>query len=331
MSKQILELTKTFRSKFVFANQHSLVWFPGHMKKGLDQIHSTLRYTDAVLEVHDARIPFSGRHPELKNILHLRPHVLLLNKKDLADTAREEEIKETLKEDGIDNVLFTNCGSDRVVKYVKKTVLPLMLEEIERRPRYRRDWVNEYNIMVIGVPNVGKSTLLNKIRQTYTHKRKGARVGATPGVTRSVMNKVRVSFDPNIFIVDTPGILNPKVSDVNTGMRLALCGCLPSHLVGEEDIVDYLLFWLNSHKNFSYMDLYDIKQPTDDIYSFLSDVAKHKKLAIRVRGQTIISEQDQTPKYKLNLDGAASSVIKDFQLGLFGKVLLDDEFLPVNA
>lgn len=327
MARHFAELTKTFRSKFTVTDAASLVWYPGHMKRGLDQIHSNLRYTDAVLEVHDARIPFSGRHPELKNILHLRPHLLILNKQDLADSTREDEITKKLKQNGVDNVLYMNCSSDRVIKHVKKDLVPLLLEEIERKPRYRRGTANEFNIMVIGVPNVGKSTLLNKLRQAYTQKRKGARVGADPGVTRAVMNKVRVSFDPDMFVVDTPGILSPKIPDVHTGMRLVLCGCLPSHLVGEEDIVDYLLFWLNTHQNFSYMDMYNMNKPTDDIYEFLSCVAKHRRLAVRVGSHTYATQQDQETKYKLNLSAAAASVIKDFQYGLFGKVLLDDDKL----
>ena len=301
------------------------------MKRGLDGIHSSLRYTDAVLEVHDARIPFSGRHPELKTIIQLRPHVLILNKKDLADNTRENDIIKKLKEDGFDNVLFMNCSSDKIIGQVKKKVVPLMLKEVERRPRFRKNVINEYNIMVIGVPNVGKSTLLNKLRYAYTTKGKGATVGASPGVTRAVMNKVRVSFDPEMFVVDTPGILSPKIPTADAGMRLALCGCCPSHLVGETDIADYLLYWLNTHYNFSYVDLYNMKQPTDDIFEFLSSVAMERRLVQKVRHITYATEKDHVQKYNLNLNAAASAVIKDFQSGLFGKVLLDDDLLDQGS
>ena len=297
------------------------------MKRGLDKIHSSLRFIDAVLEVHDARIPFSGRHPELKNIIHLRPHLLILNKMDLADTTREEDVQKKLKADGFENVIYLNCGADKIIKQVRNEIMPKMLQEIERRPRYRKNILSEYNIMVIGVPNVGKSTLLNKLRQSYTRKRKGAQVGANPGVTRAVMNKVRVSFDPEMYVVDTPGILSPKIPTVDSGMRLALCGCCPSHLVGQSDIVDYLLYWLNIHENFSYLDLYDMKQPTDDVFEFLSKVAFKKQMVQKVTGNIRYeTEADHVRKYRLDLNAAASSVIKDFQTGLFGKVLLDDDF-----
>ena len=304
----------------------------GHMKKGLDKIHSSLRFTDAVLEVHDARIPFSGRHPELKSILQLRPHLLVLNKKDRADLDlnRQALVTKQLKSEGIDNFLYMNCSSEKVLTYIKKKLVPMMLEEIEKRPRYRKMAANEYNIMVIGVPNVGKSTLLNKLRESYTGLGKGAQTGAKPGVTRAVMNKMRVSHDPQMFVIDTPGILNPKVKDVHTGMRLALCDCIPSNLIGEEDIVDYLLFWLNTHDNFSYLDLYNIKQPTDDIVEFLSYVAAHKRLAKKVMKRVYMTEADQAEKYRLDLHNAAQSVIKDFRLGHFGKVLLDDDLLKTE-
>ena len=301
------------------------------MKRGLDKIHSALRFTDAVLEIHDARIPFSGRHPDLKSILQLRPHLLILNKRDLADVDlnRQKQISQQLKSEGIDNVLFMNCSSEKNIPHIKKKLVPMMMEEIEKRPRYRKSLANEYNIMVIGVPNVGKSTLLNKLRESYTSLRKGARVGAKPGITTAVMNKMRVSHDPEMFVIDTPGILSPKIPNIHTGMRLALCGCIPSHLVGEEDIVDYLLFWLNTHQNFSYLDLYNMKQPTDDILEFLSYVAAHKRIKLKVTKRVYMTEQDQVAKFRLDLHGAADSVIRDFRLGLFGKVFFDDDLLKV--
>ena len=302
------------------------------MKKGLDKIHSALRFTDAVLEVHDARIPFSGRHPDLKNILQLRPHLLVLNKRDLADLDlnRQTLVKQQLNSEGIDNVLYMRLSSEKILPVIRKKLVPMMMEEIEKKPRYRKSLANEYNIMVIGVPNVGKSTLLNKLRESYTGLRKGAQTGQKPGITKAVMNKMRVSHDPEMFVIDTPGILNPKVKDVHTGMRLALCDCIPSHLVGVEDIADYLLFWLNTHENFSYLDLYNIKQPTDDILEFLSYVAAHKRITIKARSRVYMTDQDQVPKYRLDLHGAAESVIRDFRLGLFGKVLLDDDLLKEN-
>ncbi|XP_060559773.1 mitochondrial ribosome-associated GTPase 1-like [Ruditapes philippinarum] len=312
-----------FRDTFVLPKSAKLQWFPGHMKRGMDQIQSSLREIDAVIEVHDARIPFSGRNSNLRQVIHIRPHVLILNKCDLADLSRKDEIVKKIKGEGVNNVLFTSCVSKHITKYVKNDIIPMMLRDVNGRERFRTDVYNRYNILVIGVPNVGKSTLLNKLMETYTKRRKCAQVGAMPGVTRSVMNKVRVNYDPDMYVVDTPGILNAHIPNTEMGMRLALCDCIPNHLVGKEVIVDYLLFWLNKHKKFSYVDQYQMSSPTDDVMDFMMAVAlKNKFLQPYKDG----SNSTQT-KYKINFEKTSSFIIKEFQSGNFGKVMFDDDCL----
>lgn len=292
------------------------------MKRGVDQIQSALHDIDAVIEVHDARIPFSGRNSQLREVVHIRPHLMLLNKSDLADLSRKDDILRKLKEvEGVNNVHFSNCSSKHILKDIRNNVIPILMKEIQGKPRFRTDMMNLYNILVLGIPNVGKSTLLNKFLQTYTTRKKVAAVGAMPGITRSVMNKVKVNFDPEMYVVDTPGILNPKIGSVDVGMRLALCDCIPNHLVGKDRIVDYLLFWLNKHERFSYVKLYGLTEPTDDVNVLLSEVAKGNKYVIPA------TDEFGKKKYRLNFDKACSHIIKDFQLGTFGKVLLDDDNL----
>lgn len=322
MAKHIFKSTLAVRDTFVLPNASAIQWFPGHMKKGLDRIMSSLHQIDAVLEIHDARIPFSGRNPQLKEIIHVRPHLMILNKCDLADMSKKDQICQKLQDEGVRNVYFASSTGRNIHTCIKKDIVPMMLKEIEERPRYRTDIMNDFNIMVVGIPNVGKSTLLNKLRQTYTTKRKCARVGALPGVTRAVMNKVRVNFDPPMFVVDTPGILNPRIPNVDTGMRLALCDCLPNRLVGEDIIADYLLYWLNKHENFSYVKFYQLDGPTDNVMDFLSAVAMKNRLVIRLKALGF-----DKPKYRIDFIKAAHCVIKDFQLGHFGKVLFDDDLL----
>lgn len=292
------------------------------MKKGIDQIQSSLYDIDAVLEIHDARIPFSGRNNQLRDIIHIRPHILLLNKCDLADQSREKDILKKLHEQGVTNIQFTQCTGNTIIKNMKDDIVPLLLEEIESKPRFRKMAFNEYNILVLGVPNVGKSTILNKLRQTYTKKRKAARVGAMPGVTKSVMNKVRVNYDPDIFVVDTPGILSPKIGNDDSGMRLALCDCLPSKLIGPEAIVDYMLYWLNKHNNFKYVDHYGLKQPTDNYLEFLSQVALQRQLVkpVKIQNQADI-------KYRIDFVKTAEQILREFRSGNLGKVMLDDDYL----
>ncbi|KAL4222477.1 Mitochondrial GTPase [Mactra antiquata] len=291
------------------------------MKRGVDKIQSSLHQIDAVIEVHDARIPFSGRNSQLKDVIHIRPHILLLNKCDMTDMSRKDEIVKKLKDEGFSNVYFSNFTSKHILKKVRNDIIPMLMKEIENRPRFRTDVMNRYNIMVLGIPNVGKSTLLNKLLEAYTTKRSVATVGALPGVTRSVMNKVKVNFDPETYVVDTPGILNPKITNVDVGMRLALCDCIPNHLIGKDVIVDYLLYWLNKHEMFSYVKHYSLSEPTDNVNKLLSEVALRNKFVVPVKDKSL--EQ----KYRLNFEKACSHVIKDFQHGKFGKIMLDDDLL----
>jgi len=294
------------------------------MKRGVDQIQSALYDIDAVLEVHDARIPFSGRNNQLKDIIHIRPHILLLNKSDLADLSRKKEICDKLHEQGVTNIQFTHSTSDNILQHMKNDIIPLLLKEVESKPRFRTKAFNEYNILVLGVPNVGKSTILNKLRQTYTKKRKAAKVGATPGVTRSVMNKVRVNFDPDIYVVDTPGILSPKIGSDESGMRLALCDCLPSKLIGPDLIVDYMLYWFNKHRNFKYVKYCGLSGPTDNHLELLSHIAIQRQLVVPTKDPTQCEQ-----KYRVNFAKAAEQLLREYQAGKLGKVMLDDDLLDM--
>ncbi|KAH3894627.1 hypothetical protein DPMN_018847 [Dreissena polymorpha] len=311
------------RNAFIMPEKNKIQWFPGHMKKGVEQIQAALHNIDGVLEVHDARIPFSGRNNQLRDIIHVRPHVLLLNKSDLADLSRKGEIETKLTEQGIANVQFISCGGKDILKVMKNVVTPILLREVQARPRFRPDVHNHYNIMVIGVPNVGKSTILNKLRQASTTNRKAAPVGAMPGVTRAVMNKVRVNFDPDMFVVDTPGILSPKIGNVDTGLRLTLCECIPSPRVGEDTMVDYLLFKLNKSQLFQYVKHYGLSEPTDDVLKLLSHIALKHKLVMKSNEISMTGGN----RYRVDFVAASRIVLKDFQQGTLGLVMFDDDYL----
>jgi ribosome biogenesis GTPase A len=175
--------------------------------------------------------------------------------------------------------------------------------------------------MVIGVPNVGKSTFINTVRwANLRRKGKAALVGDKAGVTRSVSNKIRVDNNPPFYIVDTPGILTPSVPGLENGMRLALCSCVPDHLVGEENVVDYLLYWMNKRGNFSYVDLFGLEEPVDSVLMFLTKVAVSFKKTLRFRdpstNQLVV---------RPDLHTAALIVLRAFRSGQLGAVLLDDD------
>ncbi|XP_076598918.1 mitochondrial ribosome-associated GTPase 1 isoform X2 [Chaetodon auriga] len=281
-------------------------------------MRASLKNVDCIVEIHDARMPFSGRNPLFQETLDVRPHLLILNKMDLADLSNKERILRTLKKSGVRNVLFTDCLKQRDDN-IKKLV-PMVVEIIESQPRFNRDESTSYCLMVIGVPNVGKSSLINSLRRTNLKKGRASRVGGEPGITRAVLTKIQVCERPVIHLLDTPGVLPPKIESVETGMKLALCGTILDHLVGEDVIADYLLYSLNRLEKFSYVEKYDLQEPSDDIQNVLKRIAIKLKKTQRVTAITGVGNIAVTiPNYT----AAANDFIRAFRKGELGQVMLD--------
>lgn len=194
-----------FRKKMPYISKDLLRWFPGHMNKGLKQMQRKLNNVDCVIEVHDARIPFSGRNPVFtSSVTGAKPHILVLNKKDLTISSLIPRVSDQLKaEQNIEHVVFTN-SKDQYDRGLK-TLRPLMVDLIKDSNRYNRSDELDYNVMIIGVPNVGKSSLINMLRSRNLRIKHALPVGAVAGVTRSLMTKIRINNDPIIFMYDTPG------------------------------------------------------------------------------------------------------------------------------
>ncbi|XP_037759683.1 mitochondrial ribosome-associated GTPase 1 isoform X1 [Chelonia mydas] len=307
---------RAWRERFDFGGREVAAWFPGHMAKGLRRMKETLRKVDCLIEVHDARIPFSGRNPAFQEALGIRPHLLVLNKMDLADLTHKARILTRLEQEGLKNVLFTNCVKDENVK----KVIPLITDLVSSSPRYQRAENVEYCIMVIGVPNVGKSSLINSMRRLHLKKGKASRVGGEPGITRAVLTRIQVSERPLMYLLDTPGVLAPRIESVETGMKLALCGAIRDHLVGEDIMADYLLYTLNKQQQFSYVERYGLGEPSDDIESVLKRVAlnlgkKHKVKVLTGTGDVNVIAPDYP--------AAAYELLRTFRKGELGQVLLD--------
>ncbi|XP_071377450.1 mitochondrial ribosome-associated GTPase 1 isoform X2 [Centroberyx affinis] len=307
-----------FRPVFDFGEREVAHWFPGHMAKGLKQMRASLKNVDCIIEIHDARIPFSGRNPLFQESLDVRPHLLILNKMDLADLSSKQRILKQLGKNGVRNVLFTDCLKQRDDN-VKKLV-PMVTQLIENKPRFNRDENTNYCLMVIGVPNVGKSSLINSLRRTNLKKGRASRVGGEPGITKAVLTKIQVCERPIIHLLDTPGVLPPKIESVETGMKLALCGTILDHLVGEDIIADYLLYSLNRLEKFSYVEKYDLKEPNDDIQHVLKRIAVKLGKTQRVKAITGVGNITITVP---NYTAAAYDFIRAFRKGELGQVMLD--------
>lgn len=279
-SRRFLHTTSSFfaaemRQNFQLPAQYDYrQWFPMHMSVQLKIMEAKLRSVDLVVEVHDARIPVTGRNEQFfRHLYAIRPHILVLNKCDLIDMKLyKRKIEDYYYERGVQKVLFTDCKKrlPRALNDVKKS----MLDALENTPRFNRAVKTEYQAMVVGIPNVGKSSLINAMRtHTLGIKRKAVEAGARPGVTVRVQNRVRILDKPPIYIIDTPGVLSPNHRNIDDAMKLALCDLVLESHVNLYYLADYLLFWLNQSGDFSYLKLLGIedqKEPIDDIQEVLA-------------------------------------------------------------
>ncbi|PIO31070.1 hypothetical protein AB205_0201510 [Aquarana catesbeiana] len=180
-----MRLSSVLRFPYDFGGRDMAHWFPGHMAKGMKQMRAQLTKVDCIVEVHDARIPLSGQNPFFKEHLGTKPHLLILNKMDLADLTHQNRI--------ITQLIKQEVGSckDCIREENIKKIVPAITERVECRPRFHRAKNPEICIMVTGIPNVGKSSLINALRRIHLRKGKASRVGGEPGITRSVLRKIQ--------------------------------------------------------------------------------------------------------------------------------------------
>ncbi|KAL5059306.1 hypothetical protein RYX36_030910 [Vicia faba] len=217
-------------------------WFPGHMAAATRAIRNRLKLADLVIEVRDARIPLSSINVNLQPHLSAKRRVIALNKKDLANPNimhKWVNYFETSKQDCIP----INAHSKSSVMKLLELVEVKLKEVISKEPTLL--------VMVVGVPNVGKSCLINSIhhiahsRFPVQEKMKRAAVGPLPGVTQDIAG-FKIANKPSIYVLDTPGVLVPSISDIETGLKLALAGSVKDSVVGEERIAQYFLAVLNT-------------------------------------------------------------------------------------
>lgn len=204
-------------SDYKMEDTPNINWYPGHMKKTRELIQENLKMVDAVIEVIDARIPISSRNPIIDELVKTKPRIIVLNKSDLADEKLSRQWEEKLKADG-SSVLSMNCMSGAGVKELFK-----LLEKMAADRNKDRTMQKAYRLMIVGVPNVGKSSLINRMTG-----RKSAQTGDRPGVTRG---KQWLKLQNNMQLLDTPGILWPKFEDPKAGLNLAFCGSIKDEIL----------------------------------------------------------------------------------------------------
>jgi len=200
----------------------NIQWFPGHMNKTRRLLAENLKMVDVVIELLDARIPVSSKNPEIDNIVKNKPKIIVLNKSDLADKEISDSWKKWYNSKGYTSI-FVNSINGMGIKQLKNKMRDMMKERIEK-DRQRGRIFRPVKAMIVGIPNVGKSSLINKIAG-----RRSAVTGDKPGVTRG---KQWINVNDEIQLLDTPGILWPKFEDEKVGINLAITGAI------KDDILD---------------------------------------------------------------------------------------------
>ena len=277
----------------------NIQWYPGHMTKTRRQMEADLKLVDAVCEIVDARIPISSRNPDIDNICGHKPRMVILNRMDLADPDATARWASYFKKKGIAAVA-TDCKSRRGIANFTPAVRQLLHEKIERNAA--KGMTKALRIMIVGIPNVGKSTLINQISG-----RKGAKAENRPGVTRG---KQWVSVDKDLLLLDTPGILWPKFEDPNVGMMLAYTGAVKEDVIDIEELSCRLMELLWRQYPEKVKDRYGIEAEPDTPGWELLEAAGRKRGFLLARGQ-------------INTERMAKVLLDEFRDGKLGRFTLE--------
>jgi len=261
--------------------------YPFHMAQGMRAMRGLVNNCDCVIEVRDARVPLSSSNPQFSDLFANKDKILLMNKIDLADESLTKDLCEERLSKDYTKIIYNNCKSQsndqfkKVMTSLKEIFMKVNQEKATKQILKPVKSLNdrEYKIMVCGIPNVGKSSFINAARRHYMARGgKASPVGKKPGVTRSVLQSINISQKPKIKILDSPGIIPPYINDPITGIKLALTGTFPDHLIGEEIIADYLLYKLNETLNYSYVEYCGLNEPSDVFDNVIGALAEKRNL-----------------------------------------------------
>ena len=275
-------------------------WYPGHMKKTRELIEENLKLVDLVCELLDARIPVSSRNPIIGELTKNKTRIIILNKIDLADESATMTWSETLRRDG-SIVMRMNSNSGEGASELVKHLMRLRDEKNEGRERRR-----PLRLMIVGIPNVGKSSLINRLTG-----KKGARTGNKPGVTRG---KQWISLGEDIMLLDTPGILWPKFEDPRVGLNLAFCGSIKDEIMDLPTLGMELIGRLSA----DYPKLLCTRYRLDSICE--SSLETMEAIAVK-RGFILAGK-------RIDYERTARTVIDEFRSGMIGRISL--EMAPVK-
>jgi ribosome biogenesis GTPase A len=286
----------------------TIQWFPGHMAKARREITEKLKLIDVVIELLDARLPLSSRNPMIAEIIQQKPRLIVLNKVDLADPERTDEWIKRFSQEGF-SVVTVNAAKGEGLPKVASQAKQLVEEKMQAlmrkglRPRAVR-------AMILGIPNVGKSSLINRFA-----KKSIAKTGDKPGVTR-MQQWIKVGKD--FELLDTPGILWPKFEDPLVGLRLAASGAIKTEILDLEEVAWFVLDWLKQHYPERIRSRYKLTEEDLQLDNLLERIGE-KRGFLRAGGV-------------IDREAVADMVVREFQTGMFGPITLEfaDDSDPVT-
>lgn len=270
-------------------------WYPGHMKKTREMIQSNLKLVDIIIEILDARIPNSSKNPIINEIIANKKRIILLNKADLADKRETSEWIRLFEKEGykaIEIDALNGRGIDKLYKILNEFQAERDEEKRNSRP---------LRIMILGVPNVGKSSLINRLSG-----RKSTKTGNKPGITKG---KQWISLENGMQLLDTPGILWPKFEEPEVGLNLAFAGSIKDEILEIQDIGYELIGFLADNYPEEFMNRYKLSDLSDD------KLTNMEALALK-RGFIL-------PGKRIDYERTARTVIDEFRAGKIGKITLE--------
>lgn len=277
----------------------TIQWFPGHMAKARREVTEKLKLVDIIFELVDARLPLSSRNPMIDQVIQQKPRLIILNKMDMADEVETKKWIRYFEEQGTRAVAI-NSLDGRGLQLVTRTSKEILAEKWDRmiakgiKPRAIR-------AMIVGIPNVGKSTLINRLS-----KKSLAKTGNMPGVTKA---QQWIKVGKEIELLDTPGILWPKFEDPETGFKLAVTGAIKDSVIQMQELAIYALKFLEERYPERLKERYGIEKVDEDVAVAFEIIAKRRSLVL--------------PGGEIDYDMTAEAIVRDIRNQYLGRVTFD--------
>lgn len=292
-------------------NKTNINWYPGHMAKTMKQVEADLKLIDIVIEILDARIPISSQNPEIKKLIKNKKRIIILNKCDLADEKENKNWVKYFEEVNIPVILCNSNSGDGVNKTIIK-INEIMKDERDIAKQKGRNKIAR--AMILGVPNVGKSSFINRVSN-----KTAMQVGNKPGVTK---NKQWIRLSNNIELLDTPGVLWPRIEKQETALNLAYTGTIKSDILDEIEVAYNLIKYLMSEYRENVIERYKLNSDILDRIFNNSDIEDNEKI---VEIMNYIGEKRGAIARgnNVDLDKTSRIILEDFRSGNLGRITLE--------